>query len=191
MPRRRALPLHTAGIDVARRGVIHHLTPLVQSAIDRALARLGFAFAQSNQWEPSRACYEALVSRFPQSPWLDEARFGMGWALQSQKRYDDAVNLYTDLTHRTSAEPAAKAQVNIGVCRIEQKRPADALTALLAVPLIYDYPDCSAAACYQAARAHFDNQKPQEAADLLHRVVKEFPASEWAALAQKRLAEMK
>ena len=87
----------------------------------------------------------------------------VGWALQSQKRYDEAVNVYTELTRHSAAESAARAQLNVGVCRLEQNRPADALKALLAVPLTYDYPDCSAAAWYQAARAQLKSEKPQEA----------------------------
>jgi TolA-binding protein len=158
---------------------------------DRALARLGFAMAQSGQWEPSRMSFEALVGRFGQSPWIDDARFGMGWALQNQKRYDEAVNVYTELTRHSAAESAARAQVNIGVCRLEQRRPADALKALLAVPLTYDYPDCSAAAWYQAAQAQLQSEKPQEAAKLLNRVMKEYPTTSWASLAQRRLAEIK
>ncbi len=81
--------------------------------------------------------------------------------------------------------------MNIGVCRLEQKRTADALTALLAVPLTYDYPDCTAAAWYQAAQAQFESQQPREAEKLLQRVVKDFPATEWASLAQRKLAEIK
>ncbi|MDB5334334.1 MAG: hypothetical protein JWP03_5485 [Phycisphaerales bacterium] len=158
---------------------------------DRALARLGYAYAQTNQWEPSRQTYEQLISRFAQSAWGDEARFGMGWSMQNQKRYDEAVSIYADLTHRSASEFAAKAQLNIGVCRNEQKRPAEALKALLSVPLTYDYPECSAAACYEAARAHMDSQQPKEATQVLQRVVKEYPATKWASLAQQRLTEIK
>ncbi|MDB5354262.1 MAG: hypothetical protein JWN24_715 [Phycisphaerales bacterium] len=158
---------------------------------DHALLRLGYAFTQTNQWEPSRQAYEILVNRFGQSIWCDEARFGMGWALQNQKRYDEAVNVYADLTRRSASESAARAQVNIGICRNEQKRPAEALKALLAVPLTYDYPECSAAACYEAARAHLDSQQPKEATQVLQRVVKDYPATKWASMAQQRLAEIK
>src|SRR6185437_4820846 len=51
----------------------------VAGITDRALMRLGYAYAQSKQWEPSRVTYEALVNRFPQSEWVNDARFGMAW----------------------------------------------------------------------------------------------------------------
>ncbi len=75
---------------------------------DHALLRLGYAFGQSSQWEPSRQSYEALLGRFPQSTWADAARFGMGLSLQNQKRYDEAVNAYADLTRHSVAESAAR-----------------------------------------------------------------------------------
>ena len=158
---------------------------------DRALMRLAFAYAQSKQWEPSRRRMRRWSTVIRQSAWINEARFGMGWALQNQQRYDEAVNLYNDLRNRTAAEPAARALLNIGVCKLEQKHPDDALKLLLAVPQTYDYPDCTAAAWYQAARAQVDIKQPQEAAKLWTRVVKDYPATSWAALAQQRLAEIK
>ena len=158
---------------------------------DRALMRLGYALEQAGQWEPARQAYEMLISRFPQSTWIDHARFAMGWCHQSQKHYDNAVTAYADLVHRSASESAARAQLNIGICRLEQKQPAEALKALLIVPLTYDYPDISAAAFYQAAQAWLDSQKKQEAVTLLNRVVKEYPATAWASLAQKRLSEIK
>ncbi|HET6246349.1 MAG TPA: tetratricopeptide repeat protein [Tepidisphaeraceae bacterium] len=158
---------------------------------DRAVLRLGYAYAQAKQWEPSRVSYEALLNRFPQSEWINEARFGMGWAMQNQGRFDDAVNIYNDLRNRTAAEPAARALLNIGVCRLEQKRVEEALKSLMAVPLTYNYPDCTAAAMYHAGRAQVENKQPQEAKKLWSKVTKDYAATSWAPLAQQKLAEMK
>ena len=93
---------------------------------DRALLRLGYALAQQKQWEPSRQAYEQVYNRFGNGPWASEARYGAGWALQSQGRYDDAVNLYTQVAAATATELGAKAQLNIGQCRLAQKRYPEA-----------------------------------------------------------------
>jgi tetratricopeptide (TPR) repeat protein len=156
---------------------------------DRALLRLGQAYAQSGQWQPSQQAFEALVQRFGQSPWTEEARFGIGFALQNQNRFDEAVSAYTEITRRTASEVAARAQVHIGMTRIAQKKYAEATTALLSVPYTYDYPEWSAAACYEAARAFKEMQKPQEAASLWKRVVDEYPNTKSAALAKAKLQE--
>jgi TolA-binding protein len=159
--------------------------------VERAIMGLANAYAQSKQWEPSRATYEGVVNRFPQGEWVNEARFGMGWALQNQARYDEAVNIYNDLRNRTITEPAARAMVNIGVCKIEQKHPDEAIKILQAVPVTYDYPECTAQSLYQAGRAQADNKLPKEAVKLWTRVVKEYAATPWAPLSQQKLAETK
>ena len=64
--------------------------------------------------------------------------------MQQQKNYDGAVNTYTQVTQRTAAEVGAKAQLQIGLCRLEQQRFNEAATALLVVPFTYDYPELSA-----------------------------------------------
>ncbi|MBE3070715.1 MAG: tetratricopeptide repeat protein, partial [Planctomycetes bacterium] len=157
---------------------------------DRALLRLGQAYAEAGQWDPSRQAFEILRQRFPQSPWFDEALYGIGWAWQSQKQHDNAVGTYVQVTRRTAAEVAARAQLQIGLCRLEQNKVDEALQALLAVPMTYDYPDLSAAAWCEAARAYVAKKQPAEATGLLQKVVKDHPKSPWAEVARKRLAEI-
>ena len=158
---------------------------------DRALLRLGHSLAQAGQWDPSRQAMEALVQRYPQSPWIDEARYGIGWAWQNQKNFDSAVTAFADVAKRTAAEVAAKAQLQIGLCRLDQKRFEEAETALLTVPLTYAYPEWSAAARCEAGRAEMELKKTDEAARNWQRVIKDYPKSPWCAVAQKNLAAMK
>jgi cellulose synthase operon protein C len=101
------------------------------------------------------------------------------------------VNAYNEVIKRTAAEVAARAQVHIGLCRITQKKFAEATTALLSVPYTYDYPEWSAAACFEAARAFNEMQKPKEAAGLWRRVLDEYPNTKSAALAKAKLDEIK
>ena len=58
------------------------------TAIDYANGdpHLGHALEKQKQWEPSRQAHEQVVSRFPQSPWALDARYGMGWAHQNQNQ---------------------------------------------------------------------------------------------------------
>lgn len=158
---------------------------------DRALLRLGHAYALSRGWEESRQAYERLVGAFPNSPLIDEARYGMGWAMQQQKNYDGAVNVYTQVTQRTAAEIGAKAQLQIGLCRLEQQKYTDAATALLVVPFTYDYPELSAVALLEAARAFSEAKQPQQARRLLDRVLRDFSGTPYADAAKERLDNLK
>jgi TolA-binding protein len=157
---------------------------------DRALLRLGWALGEKKQWEQSRQSYDALLGRFGASPWKHEARYGIGWAFQNQGQYDQAVNMYGEVTAAVATELGARAQLNIGICRLMQKRYADASTALLVVPFTYDYPELSALALVEAARAFTENKQPAQAVKLLKRVLRDHPGSPQAEAAKKRLTEL-
>jgi tetratricopeptide (TPR) repeat protein len=158
---------------------------------DRALLGLGRAYAQGGRWDESRRPYEVLVQRFPESALAEEAWYGIGWAWQKLGRHDDAVRCYAEVTRRTVAEVAAKAQFQIGLCRLEQKRYTEAASALLAVPYTYGYAEWSAAGWCEAGRVYAMTSQPAQAAGCFERVLKEYAASPWARVARLRLSELK
>jgi TolA-binding protein len=158
---------------------------------DRALLRLGHALGLLKQWDASRQAYEQVVNRFGSGPWVHEARYGIGWAYQNQGQYDNAVNAYNQVVNAVATELAARAQMNIGLCRLAQKRYAEASTALLVVPFTYDYPQLSALSLVEAARAFSENKQNAQAIKLLERVLRDHPDSESAEIARKRLEELK
>lgn len=162
----------------------------IPGASDRALIRLGYAYAQLKQWDQSRVSYDAFNARFGGSPYIHEARYGLGWALQNLGQFDPAVNWYSQVANNTSSELGAKAHLQIGLCRIQQKKYPEAVSSLLIVPYTFDYPELSAIALTEAARALIDDQKPEQAEKLLKKVIKEYPMSEWAKIAQERLTKL-
>src|SRR5262249_34381880 len=109
---------------------------------------------------------------------------------QNQKQFDQAVNLYTQVANSTGAEIAAKAQLQIGLCRHEQKRYPEAATALLVVPFTYDYPEWNAAALFEAHRVFVDMKQNEQAVRLLQQLVRRYPESRWASIAQEKLKEL-
>jgi TolA-binding protein len=158
---------------------------------DRALLRLGHALDKQKQYEPSRQAHEQVVNRFPNSPWAAEARYGIGWAFQNLGQFDNAVAAYQQVIGMTATELGARAQMNIGLCRLAQKRYGDATTALLVVPYTYDYPHLSALSLVEAARAFAENKQEEQAIRLLERVIRDHPNTEQAEAAKKRLEELK
>jgi TolA-binding protein len=163
----------------------------VPGVTDKALLRLGHALAQLKQWDASRQAHEQVANRFPQSVWAHEARYGIGWAQQNQSRYDEAVNAYQQVANGTATEIGAKAQLQIGLCRLEQKRYPEAATALLVVPFTYDYPEWNAVALVEAARTFKELKQNDQAVKLLERVIRDYPDSKWAEVAKERLAQIK
>lgn len=157
---------------------------------DRALLRLGHAYGLDKKWNESRQAHETMVQRFGNSPWVNDARYGAGWALQNAGQFDPAVNWYTQVTTATTTDLAAKAHVQIGLCRLEQKRYGDAAAALLIVPYTFDSPDLSALALCEAGRALLEEKKPDQAERLWRKVIKDHPTSEWAKVAQERIEKL-
>lgn len=158
---------------------------------DRALLRLGYALGLLKQWDASRQAYEQVVNRFGSGPWVHEARYGIGWAYQNRGQYDNAVNAYNQVVNNVATELAARAQMNVGLCRLAQKRYAEASTALLVVPFTYDYPQLSALSLVEAARALSANKQKEQAVKLLERVLRDHPDTESAKVATQRLEELK
>jgi TolA-binding protein len=163
----------------------------VPGLTDRALLRLGYALGKLNDWKASREAYEQVVNRFGNSPWIHEARYGIGWAWQNQKEFDNAVNAYSQVATATATELGARAQLQIGMCRLEQKRYPEATTALLVVPWTYDYPELSAVALCEAARGFSEAKQNEQAVRLLERVIRDHPESKWAEVAKERLEALK
>jgi TolA-binding protein len=61
---------------------------------------------------------------------------------------------------------------------------------LLVVAGTYDYAEWAASASIEAGKALVELKQPQQAKDVLQRVVRDHPGTEWAQLAQKRIAEI-
>ncbi len=159
----------------------------VPGVSDRAVLRLGHALGELKQWEPSRQTFETLVGRYGDgNAWAVDARYGMGWALQNQGRYDDAVNQYAQVAQKTADDRAGKAHLQIGLCRAAQKRWDDAGKAYATVYFGTFPAELQAAAMVEHARVYVEQKNLTEATRLLDRVPRDLPAdSPWATAARE------
>lgn len=170
------------------RGEFHN----IGGVSDRAVLRLGQALAGAKDFDKSRQAFEVFLQRYGNSPFAAEARYGIGWALQQQGKFDDAVKAYEQVIAATTAEAAAKAQLGVGQCRLAQKKHAEAAAAFLVVPYTYDYPELGYVALLEAARAFAEAKQPGQAERVLRKVLKDAPKdSEWAKAARGRLEKGK
>ncbi|MGA2500056.1 MAG: tetratricopeptide repeat protein, partial [Tepidisphaeraceae bacterium] len=158
---------------------------------DRGLIQLAQGLIMTNNWDAARQTGEVLLQRFPQSPRALEARFVAGYALQKMGQFDPAIRNFEELSKRDRTEFAAKAQFQIGLCRMEQKKFAEALQAFLTVVYCHEYPELTATARIEASRALEAMKQAPQAKEMVQRVLAENPQGPWNAAAQKRLAEIK
>jgi cellulose synthase operon protein C len=171
------------------KGELHN----VGGVSDRAVLRLGHAQIAAKKLDDAKATFEAHLNRYGNgNPFAAEVRYGLGVIKQEKGELDEAVKAFEAVIASTQSEVAAKAQLQIGQCRMAQKKYADAASAFLLVPYTYDYPDLTFAALLEAARAFEEDKKPADAEKLLNKVVKDAPADgEWHKAAKERLSKLK
>src|SRR5439155_10519773 len=107
--------------EAAKRFTVFRDTPQFQQLpglSDRALLRLGHAYAALNQWDAAREAHELLLSRMTDSTWTQDAHYGVGWAREQQRQYDEAATAYAHAAAGRLSEAAAMAQLRIGICRL-------------------------------------------------------------------------
>lgn len=170
-------------------GAFHNLP----GVSDRAMLRLGHALTELKQWDAARQAFDTVVGRYGDgNTWAIDARYGMGWALQNQGRFDEAVNQYAQLTQKATDERAGRAHLQIGLCRAAQKRWEDAGKAFATVYYGYDLPDLKFAAMIEHARVLSEEKKPADATKLLERVLKDAPKDgTWARAAQEMIGKVR
>ena len=158
---------------------------------DRAMLRLGFALIAAKNPDAGKQALETMLQRFGNSPFASEARYALGGILQGQGKHDEAIRAYEQVVGATKAEVAAKAQLQIGECRMLQKKFAEAANDFLTVVYTYDYQEIANAASLEAARAYAGDGKPEQAERLLQKLMDANPAdSPWHKAAKERLEKL-
>jgi len=169
------------------------LTRVTESFKDDAvygpsLLRLGEALATLQRWDRSERVFNAYLRKFSKSEFAYQAQFGIGWARENLKRYDEAIAAYRPVVDKHKGPTAARAQFQIGECLFAKKQLDEAVRELLKVDILYAYPEWSAAALYEAGRCFEQLGKQVEARRQYKRVRDKHGETRWAELAKARLA---
>ncbi len=154
-----------------------------------SVLRLGESLAALQRWARSEHVFTDYLDRFSDSEHWFQAQFGIGWARENQKRYDESISAYRQVVARHRGPTAARAQFQIGECLFAKKRYDEAVRELLKVDILYAYPKWSAAALYEAGRCFEKLGKPVEARHHFKQVLDQHKETRWAELASRRLSE--
>src|SRR5205085_5048633 len=123
----------------------------------------------------SQKAYAALIEQFPNFELIQEARYGVGWALQNQDKLEEARAVYEQVTKATNTETAAKSRFMIGECAFRQKKHREAVEHFLEAALAYPYEEWRALGHYEAGRCFIALKDTPKALDELETVVKKYP----------------
>lgn len=156
-----------------------------------AMLKLGETQAQAGDFERSEKTYRAFLDQHGKDKLAYQAMFGVGWALENRKDYDGARQWYEKVIAATNAPTAARAQFQVGETYFAQQRHDEAVKALLAVADVYAYPEWAARATFEAGRVFEQMKQPEQARRHYELVLQKYKDSPEAALADRRLKQMK
>ena len=142
------------------------LENLPEGAIDLAsvsLLKLAEVTAQEGDYAGSEKLYNQFLDKYPNDRFIYQAQFGVGWALENQKKYDEARSWYGKVIAQNSSPTAARAQFQIGETYFAQANYDQAAAALLAVADVYAYPEWAARAIFEAGRVFEQMKQPDQA----------------------------
>ncbi|HXT57415.1 MAG TPA: tetratricopeptide repeat protein [Pirellulales bacterium] len=142
----------------------------------RALYRAGASAAETKRWSASETYYRALVDQFPKFEQINEARYGLGLALQNQEKLAEARQVYEQVTRETDAETAAKSRFMVGECAFREKKYDEAVEHFLTAALGYPYEEWQALGYFEAGRCLSELKNDAKAIEMFDTVVKKFPA---------------
>jgi cellulose synthase operon protein C len=191
---------YQAGVNFVRQNKLEEALKHFQSALSSdppaelavtATLKLGETQAQAGDFEASERTYRAFLDKNGTDKLAYQAMFGVGWALENRKDYDGARQWYEKVIAATNAPTAARAQFQIGETYFAQQRHDEAVKALLAVADVYAYPEWAARATFEAGRVFEQMKQPEQARRHYEMVLQKYKDSPEAALADRRLKQMK
>ncbi|MCH8241626.1 MAG: tetratricopeptide repeat protein, partial [Planctomycetes bacterium] len=152
--------------------------------------RLGECLAAAQYWPRSEQVFRDYLAKFGDSEHWFQAQFGIGWAVENQSRFDEAISAYTKVVKRHKGPTAARAQFQIGECQFAKTDYKAAVSELLKVDILYAYPEWSAAALFEAGRCFEKLSKQVEARAQFKAVTENYGDTRWAKMASQHLSEL-
>jgi len=163
------------------------------------LLRLGETQNLTGEHAAAEKTYAGFLRSYPESTWQRNARYGYGFAQQNQEKYNDAIKQYRQLLPDAGNQKnkldkwMIQARYQIGECYFNQQQYDKALAEFVGVDANgRGYPEWQAMAVLEIGRVHLakGDQKDQ-ATDRMKEVIKRFPKTKAATVAQQYLDEIR
>ena len=155
-----------------------------------ATFRAGECAGSLENWSSSRNWHQQVLDKFADFEMRPEARYGLGWALQNENRFPQAMQQYEKVTDETDTETAAKARFMIGECLFAQKKHKDAAKHFLKTAFVYNHKEWSALAYFEAARCFEVLRDVDQAQSCYEQLIRKYPTHSKVKDARKRLASL-
>ncbi len=167
--------------------------PADHALLKWALLYLGESELRLKNMQDAADAFEQLLTQFPDSPLVDDARFGLARAYESLERRQEAIELYRKLAENEQGLRAADAQFNLSARLFEDQQFAEAAASFDAV--VTKFPDSSLAPLAQlnSGFSHYHQGDHAAAIESFTRVREDdkygSTARYWIGLSQKSLGQ--
>lgn len=176
-----ALEHFTQAVASAKAGTNDHAS---------AMIRRGECEALTDKWKESQATYNAFIKQYGRAKHklLPQAQFGLGWAMENQKNYTQAIAAYRSVTARKTKDSlGARSQFQIGECLFATDKLDQAVKEFILVESTYAIPAWTARAILELGRIREAQDREDDAMDRYREVIKRFGDSQAAGVAKTRL----
>ncbi|MDG2130810.1 MAG: tetratricopeptide repeat protein [Fuerstiella sp.] len=157
------------------------------SYVALAMFHAGECAASLEDWNSSRRLHQQVLAEFPDFEMRPEARYGVAWALQNEGQLNNAIAAYEQVTEESNTETAAKARFMIGECCFAQKKHKDATKHFLKTVFLYNHPEWSAMAYFEAGRCFEVLRDTDQAENCYQQVIAKYPQHAKVKDARRRL----
>ena len=159
---------------------------------EAALLRRAQTEALTNKWPQSQASTQEFVKVYPASKFKAQAQFALGWALENQKQYAEAIPVYAEIVKAGAIdEISARSQFQIGECLFNQNKLDEAIPQLIMVDSAYSaFPEWNSKALLEMGRVLEAQGKKDKAAERYKEVMSRFPKTDAAEVAENLLKKL-
>ena len=162
------------------------------------LLRLAETQNLTGEYEAAEKSYILFIKTYAQSQWLRNARYGTGYALEKQEKYQKAIHEYrqllpADIKKKLKLDKwMVQGRYQMGECYLNLQKYDRAMAEFVSVDTnAQGYPDWQAKAVLEMGRILLIKNDKEQASSRMKEVIKRFPKTTAATVAQKYLDEIR
>jgi TolA-binding protein len=181
----------------------HYLAASLLQGVPASLAesirlRLGETQNITGQHKEAQGSYSHFLRAYNKSKWTRNAQYGMAYAIEKQQNYQKAIGEYAKLMPTDSKSTVkmdkwlVQGRYQIGECYFNLQQYDKAMAEFASVDAnARGYPDWQAKAVLEMGRVLLAQSKKDDALARMKEVLKRFPKTKAADVAQKYLDDVR
>lgn len=154
---------------------------------ERILMKIAEARENSKRYDAALTAYEAVITAAPFSALALDATYKMALLHESKGNMDKATVLLEKAANVNTGDTAARARFRLGEMAEGRKDYSNAARHYLRVAILFLHPELSPESLWRAGQCFEQAKDTQQAKSTYQEIVLDYPKSDQAGLAQKRL----